>query len=132
MINLSDTTPTAITGGNNVHWQMDASGNVSAYSTERKLTVAPSSGVLTVDASLADVYLITVNAAVTSMTLTNPTDGQQLTLLWAQDTSGHAVTVASNLIGPGTVTTTASKRSCYTYTYDAGTNNWYQVGANGM
>jgi hypothetical protein len=32
-INLSDTTPAAPTGGTNVKWQKDSSGNISAYIT---------------------------------------------------------------------------------------------------
>ena len=44
-------------------------------------------------------FLINVTAAITSMTLTNPTDGQEITLLFIQDSSGHAVTLASNLLG---------------------------------
>lgn len=133
MINLNDTTPTAVTGGNNVHWQEDASGNVSAYTMARKVAITPTAGVLTLNAALADSYVINVNAAITSMSITNPTDGQELTLLWVQDSTGHAVTVASNLfMGSLTVTTTANKHTCQRYLYNAVENNWYALGQNNM
>jgi hypothetical protein len=127
MINLSDTTPAAPTGASNIKWQQDSSGNVSAYTptAPTKATVAPSAGVLTLDASLANSFLITVNQAITSMSIVNPTDGQEITLLWAQDTSGHAVTLAANLLGAAAVTTTANKHTCQRFSYNVGDTNWY-------
>jgi hypothetical protein len=125
MINLSDTIPAAINGGTNVSWQSDVSGNVSAYVAQKKLTVAPVAGVLTLDASVATSFLITINAAITAMTITNPVDGQEITLLWQQDSTGHTVTLATALIGAIAVTTTANKHTCQTFTYNVGDNNWY-------
>lgn len=132
MINLSDTTPPAPLGGNNVHFQEDASGNVSAYIKARKVTVNASSGTLTIDASQADTFLIQVTAAVTAMSITNPADGQIITLLWAQDTNGHTVALASNLLGALAVSTTANKHTCQAFTYNSGDTNWYAIGVAGM
>jgi hypothetical protein len=119
--------PAAPTGSINIKWQEDASGNVSAYTPTApiKVTIAPAAGVLTIDASLGNSFLITVNSAITSMSITNPTDGQQITLLWAQDTTGHAVTLASNLLGAAAVTTTANKHTCQIFSFNAGDANWY-------
>lgn len=127
MINISSTIPAAPAGNRNVRWQQDSSGNVSAYvaTIPTKTTVAPVAGVLTIDASLGNSFFVNINAAVTSMTITNPTDGQELTLLWAQDTTGHAVTLATNLLGATAVTTTANKHSCQRFSYNAADTNWY-------
>ena len=132
LINLSST-PTAPNGGTNVIWQNDTSGNVSAYIAIVKTTVAPVSGVLTINAALGNSFLITVNAAITSMAITNPTDGQEITLLFQQDTSGHAVTLASNLMGAIPVTTTASTTTGQPkFTYNVGDENWYALGVANM
>lgn len=134
MRNLNDTTPAAPIGGANVRWQEDASGNTSAYIANRKVTIAPVAGVLTLDASASDVFQITVNAAITSMSITNPSDGQEIILLWAQDTTGHAVTTATNLLGVTTPSTTANTFSSQAFTYNVGDTNWYAVapGVTGM
>ena len=133
MLNFNDTTPAAAAGGTNVKWQSDASGNVSAYVlSTTPVTVAPVSGAVTLNAALSNSFFINVNAAITSMTITGMTDGQEITILWAQDSTGHAVAVSSFLLGPFTVTTTANKHSCYKFRYNAGDTNWYQIGANNM
>lgn len=134
MINLSNSTPVSALGGTNVFFQQDASGNVSAYmplgGLGVKTTLAPVSGVVTLDASVGCTFYITVNAAITSMVLNNGTDGQEITILWAQDATGHAVATSSHLLGPYSITATASKHSCYKFTYNAADTNWYQIGAN--
>lgn len=134
MINLNDTTPVAPIGGANVKWQQDSSGNVSAYTAlaPTKTTVTPVAGVVTIDCSLGNSFWINVNAAITSMTLTNPTDGQEVTIVWAQDATGHTVVTATNLLGTFTITTTANKHSCYKWTYNSGDTNWYHVNDNNM
>lgn len=133
MINLNDTTPTPPTGGRNVKWQTDSSGNVSAYTQPSKTTLTPSAGVVTIDASTGDNFLISVTAAITSIVINNPTDGQRITLLFAQDATGHAVTLPASLIsGTFTVTTTANKHSCAQWMYNSGDTNWYIVGQNNL
>lgn len=133
MINLNDTLPAAPTGGRNVKWQTDSSGNVSAYLQPVKSTLTPTAGVVTIDASIGDNFLISVTAAITSIVINNPTDGQKLTLLFAQDGTGHAVTLPAILIsGTFTVTTTANKHSCAQWMYNSGDTNWYIVGQNNL
>lgn len=134
MINLSSTTPGAANGGTNVTWQTDASGNVSGYVAKIKQTVAPVAGVLTIDASTGDSFLITVNASITSMSIINPTDGKEITLLWAQDTTGHAVTLAANLLGATAPSTTANSHSGQRFSFNIADANWYScgVGSAGM
>lgn len=127
--NLSSTTPAAPVGGRLVTWQQDVSGNTSAYTSmaPSKITVAPIAGVLTLDVSLANSFLITVNAAITSMVLINPTDGQEITLLWAQDSTGHTVVLATNLIGATAPSVTANKHSIQKFSYNIGDTNWYGI-----
>jgi hypothetical protein len=133
MINLSDTVPAAPTGGRNIKWQQDSSGDVSGYTIPSKSTVTPSGGVVTIDASTSDSFLISVTAAITSIVINNPTDGQRITLLFAQDATGHAVTLPASLIsGTFTVTTTANKHSCAQWLYNSGDTNWYIVGQNNL
>ena len=133
MINLSDTTPAAPASGVNVSWQQDGSGNVSAYTSvaSPKTTVAPVSGALTIDASLGNEFLVTVNAAITSMTITNPTNGQQIGILFQQDATGHAVTLAANIQNPPTVATGASTSTMMILTYNTGDGTWYGVQVSG-
>lgn len=123
-----------MSGGLPVVWQQDSSGNVSGYVANIKNTVAPVAGVLTLDCSTGNSFLITVTAAVTSMSLTNPSDGQEITLLWQQDATGHAIVLASNLLGATAPSTTANKTSCQRFTYNAGDTNFYatSAGVTGM
>jgi hypothetical protein len=132
MINLNDTVPSAPSGGRNVKFQQDSSGNVSAYTSLStvKTVVTPVAGVITLDCSLGNSFRINVNAAITSATVTNQSDGQEITLLFVQDVTGHAVTLPAAFLGSFSITTTANKRSCYKWSYDTTTTNWYQVGAN--
>ena len=133
MINLNDSTPAPINGGNNVHFQENASGDVSAYVQRRKVNVSPAAGVVTIDASQGDSFWITVNAAITSMVITNPTDGQEITIIWAQDVTGHSVAVASNLVmGTLTVSTAANKHTTAKFSYNQADTNWYILGQNNL
>lgn len=116
-----------------MHWQQDVSGNVAAYYQIRKITVTAAGSSLTIDSSQADTFLIPIINAITSMTITNPIDGQEITLMWQQDSTGHAVTVASNLdMGTLTVTTTANKVTIARFSYNAGNTTWYIVGQNNL
>ena len=133
-INLNNTIPSPPIGGTNVLWQEDSSGNVSAYTglATAKTTVAPVAGVVSVAASLGNSFLVNVTSAITSMPIANPTDGQIITVLFVQDSTGHAVTLSANVLGSYSITTIANKRSCYSWMYDAVSTNWFQVGANNM
>jgi hypothetical protein len=130
MINLSDSTPAAPTGGFNIKWQQDASGNVSAYtgpSANAPVTTAPIAGVLTLNAALGDKQKINVNAAITSIVVNNPTDGQVMTLFWVQDGTGHAIALPAFFIGVTAPSTTANKHSIQQVYYNAADTNWYGV-----
>jgi hypothetical protein len=128
MINLSNTTPAATGGGTNVTWQSDASGNVSAYVAKVKQTVAIVAGAVTIDASTGSSFLVSVTSAITSVSITNPTDGQEITILFQQDGTGHAVTFAANIHGATAVPTTPSTTSTYKFSYNVGDTNWYSLG----
>ena len=134
MINLNDTTPSAPSGGRNVKWQQDSSGNVSAYTSlsPTKTSLTPSAGAITIDCSLGNSFRVNVNAAITTVNVSNQTDGQEITILFVQDGTGHAVTMPAAFLGSFSITTTANKRSCYKWTYDSTTTNWYQIDANNM
>jgi hypothetical protein len=108
-----------------------------------KVYVAPSSspaGVLEIDASLGNSFYINVNQVISSMNIFNGIDGQEITLLWVQDSSGHTIALASNLKGAIAPSTTASSVSCQKFTYSEIQNsspliaNWYAIapGVTGM
>jgi hypothetical protein len=129
MINLSNTTPAAIGGGTNVTWQSDASGNVSGYVAKVKQTVSIVANAVTFDASQGSSFLVLITSAITSMTITNPTDGQEITILFQQDGTGHAVTFAANVHGATAVPTTPNTTSTYKFSYNVGDTNWYSLGS---
>jgi hypothetical protein len=90
------------------------------------------SGSLILDCSLGNSFFVNVTAPITSMSITNPTDGQEITILWQQDVTGHAVAVAGNLLGTFSVTLTANTHSCYKWTYNLADTNWYLINSNNM
>lgn len=132
MINLNSTTPAAPNGGTPVIWQNDSSGNVSAYTAKVKTSLNATGGALTINAGLGDSFIINVSGVVSSSTISNPTDGQEITLLWAQNSTGYAVTLPTNMKGGLTVSTTANSHTCQKFTYNAGDGNWYAIGVAGM
>ena len=132
MITLSSTTPAAPTGGYNVQCQQDSSGNVSAYTgtaANPPVTTAPVAGVLTINAASGDKQYININAAISSASVTNPTDGQIMTVFWMQDATGHAIVLPTNFIGATAPSTTANKHSIQQFLYHAADTNWYGVAA---
>ena len=130
MINLSNTTPAAIGGGTNISWQEDASGNVSGYVATVKNTVTIAANAVTFDASQGSSFLVAITSAITTMTITNPSDGQEITILFQQDGTGHAVTFAANMRGCTAVTTTAGTNSIYKLSYNVGDTRWYCMSSN--
>jgi len=132
MITLSSSTPAAPSGGSLVKWQQDASGNVSAYTgaaANPPVTTAPIANVLTINAASGDKQKINVNAAITSIVVNNPTDGQVMTLFWMQDATGHAITLPAFFIGVTAPSTTANKHSLQQIYYNAADTNWYGIAA---
>jgi len=101
----------------------------------RKIYVAPVMAgsplveTLIVDASEGNSFYIHVTAAIAAMEIISPQDGQEITLLWVQDGTGHAITLASNLKGATAPSTGANTVSCQKFSYDLTSNNWYAVAA---
>ena len=130
MITLNSAVPAAPTGGSLVKWQQDASGNVSAYTgaaANPPVTTAPVAGVLTINAASSDKQKINVNAAISSSSVTNPTDGQIITVFWIQDGAGHAVVYPSNFIGATAPSTGANTHSIQQFLYHAADTSWYGI-----
>ena len=128
MINFVDT--------GSITWSVDVSGNLSANAVNvpggAKQTAAPVATVVTVDVSLGSSIFITVNDVISDIVLNSPVDGQEITILFSQDGTGHAVTLATNMLGAPTITTTANSHSCYKWTYNLADTNWYLIGGSGM
>lgn len=108
--------------------------------TFKVINTVTSSATPTFDASLADYHLMTATANVTSMTITNPTVGQIITLDILQDATGsRTFTWPTNLKGGTGVTTgttiaaglptgasaVASKHTTITARYDG--SNWIEL-----
>lgn len=120
MINLSDSTPAATTGRQNVTWQQDASGNVSASTSlaATRQVVAISSGVLTVNAALGNVIEVTLNQNITSIVVNNPTDGQELLFVWIQDATGsRTITFSASFKGTTAPSSAANSFSQQKFSY---------------
>jgi hypothetical protein len=132
MINLNDTTPSAPSGGVNLKWQQDGSGNVSAYASLgiNKVTVTPAAGVVTMDCSVASSFLVTINANITSVVISGAVDGQEITILWSEDsTGGWTIALPANLLGATAPSTGANTQSCQKFTYNVGDTNFYAIAA---
>jgi hypothetical protein len=127
MLNLNSTTPAAPIGGFNINFQLDSSANVSAYVSlsNGMTTVNPVSGVATLNAALGNTFLIQVSTAITSIVVTNPTDGQQINLLIYQSSTGFPVAYGSNFYGGVTPSTTMRSYSTQSFIYNAANGNWY-------
>lgn len=94
--------------------------------------IFPVAGVVTVDVSPAKApYEVFVNAVVTSVVFTNQTPGQIVTVLFLQDSTGHAVTFGGNILNACTVTATANALTSCQFQYDARTVQWTGLGGGG-
>jgi hypothetical protein len=101
-----------------------------------KVYVEPSSspaGVLEIDASLGNSFYINVNTDIHSMNIINPVDGQQIELLFVQDSTGWSITLAPNIVTDITPQVGANEvTSIYlSYSLTPGSSplsgNWYQI-----
>lgn len=83
------------------------------------------SGTLTLDASTADEFLVTLGANVSASAVVNLTAGQEITVMLKQDATGSRTfswgTVFKLSGGAVTLTTTAAKTDTFKFVYD-GTN----------
>ena len=126
--------PNVPSGGCAIYVETDT-GSICFWNGSAWLVEAPAlktvafSATPVFNASLGDVQEITLTGDVTSFTITNPTNGQRLTIIWLQD-GGGAHTVAGapgSLKGFTTPGTTASKYSAQTFAYDG--TNWVATAA---
>jgi hypothetical protein len=95
-------------------------------------SVSPSivAGALTINAAQGNTFRVALTANVTSMTITNPVQGQLITILWIQSIGGsQTVAFASNLKGGTAPSSGGSTVSVQQFTYDATNGNWYAVSA---
>jgi hypothetical protein len=128
-------------GGGGTGWGMrirtDSSSTVLAGITQGgawvgpvKLTTLASAGAVTIDASIATVTTVTLQANATSSTITNPFTGQIMRIQWKQDaTGGRTYAWPANCKfagGAAPADTTASKMTSVTFAYDG--TNWNETG----
>jgi hypothetical protein len=108
------------------------SSSTGLAASDSRLTV-PFSATPTFDASMGKYQAMTLTAAVTSSTISNPVDGQELVLELIQDaTGGRTFAWPANVKLPSgfAFTTTLSTRGFYTLRYDGGASNWYMTGVS--
>ena len=99
---------------------------------EKKTAPSISGGTLTLDCSAGNVFSVSLNANITTLTFTNvPTSGTSyaLTLSFTADGTGRTITWGASVLWPGgvapTLTSTNGKVDTFVlYTFDAGTT-WY-------
>lgn len=87
---------------------------------------------IAVDASLGNVYTVTLGGNRTLGQPTNPTDGQSITIFITQDGTGsRTLAYHADWLFPGgtdpTLTTTAAAVDVLSAVYNAGTTRWYAV-----
>jgi hypothetical protein len=62
------------------------------------------------------------------LTISNPTDGQEIEILFVQDsTGGVSITFPGTVKGTTAITTTASKVSSLKLVFDSASSSWYTV-----
>src|SRR2546421_6628165 len=94
--------------------------------------ITPVAGVVTVDTAPAKApYEVLVNATVTSVAFTNQMPGQLITVLFLQDSTGHAVTFGGNILNACSVSQTANALTSCQFQYDARTVQWTGLGGGG-
>ena len=102
----------------------------TAWATGVATQTIASNQAVTIDASAGNTHVITLQANATSSTITNPSLGQMLTILWTQDsTGGRTYAWPSNVrFGPDgapTAATAASARDSVTFVYTG--TNWIET-----
>lgn len=126
---LSDATTSA--------WIWHISGNTMGMDSGfalRRTAQSVGSANVTIDASTTNctVITLTANQGGNTTTITNPTDGQVLTIQWKQDATGgrthswHPDVWWAGGAAPN-ATTTAGHRDSVTFTYDAVASRWIET-----
>lgn len=130
------------TGANSLAWQSDNAGDIGSAGANRprsiyagsrvvggKSTVAAAS-TTTLDASTADTFLVTLGTNITTLSITNPVDGQTIQIIWRQDgTGGRTVAFPASIKGATAPSSTASSTSAQAFVYDSVNSVWYALGA---
>jgi hypothetical protein len=99
---------------------------------ETKTAPSISAGVLTLNMALGNVFEVSLNANITTLTISNPSptgNACSFTLIFTADGTARTVSWPAAVKWPGgtapTLTSTSTKKDFFTfYTSDAGTN-WY-------
>lgn len=140
---------TKVTGDTTPKWQIRADGRQTffgdallyrpqprtlrtdtAWATGVSTQTLSANGTVTLDASNGNMHIITLQANATSVSITNPSLGQSLTIQWLQDAVGSRTYTwpAGVRFGPnGTpaASVAANARDSVTFTYDG--TNWLEV-----
>ena len=98
----------------------------------RKVVLTETGSAVSVDCSKGNSFVVTIDHTQVGpmvVTIINPqADGQEIELLFIQDsTGGITVTLPGSVKGSPVITTTASKASTVKLTWDNGTSTWYTV-----
>lgn len=123
----------------NTHATWRFNGTIWLMVSALKVTQAAAT-TTTLDPTTASSFRVTVGTAVTSVVFSAGSyDGQEITVAWVQDGTGHSVTgFAANILGVGYLTTgtntyvavpasAASNVSVQRYTWDSTATKWYAV-----
>lgn len=104
---------------------------ISGYIAHREVASTHAGTTLAIDASAGDLFHITLNANITALSITNPTDGQIIVLDFKQDASGgRTVVFAANFKLAGSafaLTGTASTSDSLTLRYRGPTLSWKEI-----
>jgi len=89
-----------------------------------------SSGTLTLNLATATTFYVSLNAAITTLTITNvPTGTAAFTLIFTADGTARSVTWGASVLWPGntapTLTSTNGKRDIFSFVTLNGGTNWY-------
>jgi hypothetical protein len=96
----------------------------------QKVALTPTASAVTVDASQGNSFRIALDhlQPPTALTISNPTNGQEIEILFVQDsTGGVSITYPATVKGATAITTTANLVSSLRLTFDSTSGNWYTV-----
>ena len=83
-------------------------------------------GAVTLDVSQNNnSFFVPVTAQINSVSIINPLPGQQISVIFTQDSTGHSVAFGGNISGAGTVSTSASATTTLGFVFNSLSNTWY-------
>ena len=111
------------------NWSRDSYGvkNLSEVSASASI----SSGTLTLDLSTAGVFYVSLNAAITTLTISNAQSvgSSAFTLIFTADGTARSVTWGASVLWPGgtapTLTSTNGKKDIFSFMTLNGGTNWH-------